>query len=183
MTRYTPIEEAGELLIICHDAFMTNMQDFVNWKKQIGRPTTMVGTSTAGTSASAIQSYIQTYYNQHPALTDVLLVGDIAQIPGVYVSAGSGYSGYSGYGDLPYGQTAGNDSYNELLVGRFCCETAAQVTNHVNKVINYERDLNATATWLTIGQGVSTTAGTGGHFNEDIEVHSITWRREEGGGS
>ena len=171
MTRYTPIEEAGELLIICHDAFMTNMQDFVNWKKQIGRPTTMVGTSTAGTSASAIQSYIQTYYNQHPALTDVLLVGDIAQIPGVYVSAGSGYSGYSGYGDLPYGQTAGNDSYNELLVGRFCCETAAQVTNHVNKVINYERDLNATATWLTIGQGVSTTAGTGGHFNEDDYQH------------
>ena len=171
MTRYTPIEEAGELLIICHDAFMTNMQDFVNWKKQIGRPTTMVGTSTAGTSASAIQSYIQTYYNQHPALTDVLLVGDVAQIPGVYVSAGSGYSGYSGYGDLPYGQTAGNDSYNELLVGRFCCETAAQVTNHVNKVINYERDLNATATWLPVGQGVSTTAGTGGHFNEDDYQH------------
>ena len=171
MTRYTPIEEAGELLIICHDAFMTNMQDFVNWKKQIGRPTTMVGTSTTGTSASAIQSYIQTYYNQHPALTDVLLVGDVGQIPGVHVSAGSGSSGYSGYGDLPYGQTSGNDSYNELLVGRFCCETAVQVTNHVNKVINYERDLNATATWLPIGQGVSTTAGTGGHFNEDDYQH------------
>ncbi len=171
MTRYTPIEEAGELLIICHDAFMTNMQDFVNWKKQIGRPTTMVGTSTAGSNASAIQSYIQTYYNQHPALTDVLLVGDVGQIPGVHVSAGSGSSGYSGYGDLPYGQTSGNDSYNELLVGRFCCETAVQVTNHVNKVINYERDLNATATWLPIGQGVSTTAGTGGHFNEDDYQH------------
>ena len=171
MSRYTPIEEAGELLIICHDAFMSNMQDFVNWKKQIGRPTTMVGTSTAGTTAAAIQSYIQTYYNEHPALTDVLLVGDVAQVPGVYVSAGSGYYGYSGYGDLPYGQTAGNDSYNELLVGRFCCETAAQVTNHVNKVINYERDLNATATWLPIGQGISTTAGTGGHFNEDDYQH------------
>ena len=171
LSRYTPIEEAGELLIICHDAFMTNMQDFVNWKKQIGRPTTMVGTSTTGTSATSIQSYIATYYSQHPALTDVLLVGDVAQIPGVYVSAGSGWSGYSGYGDLPYGQTAGNDSYNELLVGRFCCETAAQVTNHVNKVINYERDLNATATWLPVGQGISTTAGNGGHYNEDDYQH------------
>ena len=171
LSKYTPIEEAGELLVICHDAFMTEMVPFVNWKKQIGRPTTMVGTSTTGTTAASIQSYIATYYNQHPALTDVLLVGDVGQIPGVYVSAGSGWSGYSGYGDLPYGQTAGNDSYNELLVGRFCCETAAQVTNHVNKVINYERDLNATATWLPIGQGISTTAGTGGHFNEDDYQH------------
>ena len=171
LSKYTPIEEAGELLVICHDAFMTAMEPFVNWKKQIGRPTTMVGTSTAGTTAASIQSYIATYYNQHPALTDVLLVGDVGQIPGVYVSAGSGWNGYSGYGDLPYGQTTGNDSYNELLVGRFCCETAAQVTNHVNKVINYERDLNATATWLPIGQGISTSAGTGGHFNEDDYQH------------
>ena len=171
ISRYTSIAENGELLIICHDAFMTAMEPFVAWKKQIGRPTTMVGTTTSGTTAAAIQSYIQTYYASHPNLTDILLVGDVAQIPGVYVSAGSGYSGYSGYGDLPYGQLAGNDSYNEVLVGRFCCETAAQVTNHVNKVLNYERDLDETATWITTGQGISTSAGSGGHFNEDDYQH------------
>ncbi len=167
MSRYTPIEEAGELLIICHDAFMSNMQDFVNWKKQIGRPTTMVGTSTTGTTAAAIQSYIASYYNQHPALTDVLLVGDVAQIPGIYISASS----YSGYGDVQYGQTAGNDYYNELIIGRFCCETAAQVTNQVNKVINYERDLNASATWLPIGEGVSKRENGSGHYGEDDYQH------------
>ena len=171
MSRYTSIAENGELLIICHDAFMTAMEPFVAWKKQIGRPTTMVGTTTSGTTAAAIQSYIQTYYSSHPNLTDILLVGDVAQIPGVYVSAGSGYSGYSGYGDLPYGQLAGNDSYNEVLVGRFCCETAAQVTNHVNKVLNYERDLDETASWISVGQGISTSAGSGGHFNEDDYQH------------
>ena len=171
MSRYTSIAENGELLIICHDAFMTAMEPFVAWKKQIGRPTTMVGTTTSGTTAAAIQSYIQTYYASHPNLTDILLVGDVAQIPGVYVSAGSGYSGYSGYGDLPYGQLAGNDSYNEVLVGRFCCETAAQVTNHVNKVLNYERDLDETASWISVGQGISTSAGSGGHFNEDDYQH------------
>lgn len=171
ISRYTSIAENGELLIICHDAFMTAMEPFVAWKKQIGRPTTMVGTTTSGTTAAAIQSYIQTYYASHPNLTDILLVGDVAQIPGVYVSAGSGYSGYSGYGDLPYGQLAGNDSYNEVLVGRFCCETAAQVTNHVNKVLNYERDLDETASWISVGQGISTSAGSGGHFNEDDYQH------------
>lgn len=172
MAKYTAIEENGELLIICHDAFMTAMEPFVAWKKQIGRPTTVVGTSTTGTTSTAIKSYITTYYASHPNLTDILLVGDVAQIPGSWVDAGgTGYYGYSGYGDLPYGQLAGNDSYNEVLVGRFCCENEAQVTNHVNKVLNYERDLDATATWLTVGQGVSTSAGGGGHYNEDDYEH------------
>ena len=172
MSRYTPIEEAGELLIICHDAFMTAMQPFMAWKKQIGRPTTMVGTSTAGATAEAIKSYITNYYNSHPNLTDVLLVGDVAQIPGVYISAGSGSYGYSGYGDAQYGQTVGTDYYNELIIGRFCCENEAQVTNHVNKVLNYERDLNASATWLPIGQGVSKNEGAGGgHYGEADYEH------------
>ena len=172
MSRYTPIEEAGELLIICHDAFMTAMQPFVAWKKQIGRPTTMVGTSTAGATAEVIKSYITNYYNSHPNLTDVLLVGDVAQIPGVYISAGSGSYGYSGYGDAQYGQTVGTDYYNELIIGRFCCENEAQVTNHVNKVLNYERDLDATATWLPIGQGVSKNEGAGsGHYGEADYQH------------
>ena len=171
VAKYTPIEENGELLIICHDAFMTAMEPFVAWKKQIGRPTTMVGTSTTGTNATAIKSYIETYYAAHPSLTDILLVGDVAQIPGVYISAGSGYSGYSGYGDVQYGQLAGNDYYNEVIVGRFCCETEAQVTNHVNKVLNYERDLDGSTTWLSVGQGVSKRENASGHFGEDDYQH------------
>lgn len=172
MTRYTAIEENGELLIICHDAFMTAMEPFVVWKKQIGRPTTMVGTSETGTTATAIKAYIETYYASHPNLTDILLVGDVAQIPGVYISAGSGNQNYSGYGDVQYGQLAGNDYYNEVIVGRFCCETEAQVTNHVNKVLNYERDLDETATWLSIGEGVSKNEGAGGgHYGEADYVH------------
>ena len=169
MNRYTAIEENGELLIICHDAFMTAMAPFVAWKKQIGRPTTMVGTSIAGTTAETIKTYISNYYASHPNLTDILLVGDVAQIPGVYISAGSGSNGYSGYGDLQYGQLAGNDYYNEVNVGRFCCETEAQVTNHVNKVLNYERDLDETATWLTVGQGVSKDEGPGHYGESDYE--------------
>ncbi len=179
MSRYTPIEEAGELLIICHDAFMTAMQPFVAWKKQIGRPTTMVGTSTAGATAETIKSYITNYYNSHPNLTDVLLVGDVAQIPGIYISAGSGYSGYSGYGDAQYGQTVGTDYYNELIIGRFCCENEAQVTNHVNKVLNYERDLNASATWLPIGQGVSKNEGAGGGHHGEADYQHIDLIRDD----
>ena len=174
MSRYTAIEENGELLVICHDDFMTAMEPFVAWKNQIGRPTTMVGTSATGATAAAIKAYIQTYYAAHPNLTDILLVGDVAQIPGVYISAnGGGWNNdYSGYGDMQYGQLAGNDYYNEVIVGRFCCATEAQVTNHVNKVLNYERDLDETATWLSVGQGVSKNEGAGsGHYGESDYQH------------
>lgn len=165
MSRYTSIADDGELLIICHDAFMSAMEPFVAWKKQIGRPTTMVGTSVTGNNANSIKTYIQSYYAEHPNMTDILLVGDVAQIPGVYISAGSGWDDYSGYGDNQYGQLAGNDYYNEVIVGRFCCETEAQVINHVNKVLNYERDLDETATWLSVGQGVSKNEGAGSGHN------------------
>ena len=165
MSRYTSIADDGELLIICHDAFMNAMEPFVAWKKQIGRPTTMVGTSVTGNTAAAIKAYIQSYYASHPNMTDILLVGDVEQIPGVYINAGSGYYGYSGYGDAQYGQLAGNDYYNEAIVGRFCCETEAQVINHVNKVLNYERDLDETATWLSVGQGISKNEGAGSGHN------------------
>ena len=172
MAKYVSIADDGELLIICHDAFMTAMAPFVAWKKQIGRPTTMVGTSETGNTAAAIKAYIQTYYAENPNMTDILLVGDVAQIPGVYISAGSGWNDYSGYGDMQYGQLAGNDYYNEVNVGRFCCENEDQVTNHVLRVLNYERDLDETATWLTTGQGVSKNEGAGsGHYGEADYQH------------
>ena len=165
LSKYTPMVETGDLLIICHDAFMSAMQPFVNWKKQIGRPTTMVGTSTAGTTTTAIQTYIQNQYSANPNLTHVLLVGDVGQIPGINFTAGSGWNGYSGKSDNMYGQVVGNDLYNDIIVGRFSAETEAHVTTQVNKVIHYERDINASDTWLTFGDGLGNNDGPG-HFGE-----------------
>ena len=165
LSKYTPVVETGHLLIICHDAFMSAMQPFVNWKKQIGRPTTMVGTSTAGTTSTAIQAYIQGQYNANPNLSHVLLVGDVGQIPGINFTAGSGWSGYSGKSDNMYGQVVGNDFYNDLIIGRFSAENETHVTTQVNKVIYYERDINASDTWLTFGDGLGNNDGPG-HFGE-----------------
>ena len=165
LSKYTPVVETGHLLIICHDAFMSAMQPFVNWKKQIGRPTTMVGTSTAGTTPTAIQAYIQGQYNANPNLSHVLLVGDVGQIPGISFTAGSGWSSYSGKSDNMYGQVVGNDFYNDLIIGRFSAENETHVTTQVNKVIYYERDINASDTWLTFGDGLGNNDGPG-HFGE-----------------
>ena len=172
MAKYTPVDEEGDLLIICYDSFISAMTDFVNWKKTRGINTTIVGTSTAGSTASAIKTYIQNQYNANNNLTHVLLVGDVAQIPGnqfsAYVSSSQDYSGYS---DNIYGQIVGNDIYNDLFIGRFSASSTSQVATQVQKVITYERDLTTSATWCQNGLGISASAGDGGHNNEDDYQH------------
>ena len=178
LSKYTPMVETGELLIICHDAFMNAMQPFVNWKKQIGRPTTMVGTSTTGTTSNAIKSYIQNQYDANNNISHILLVGDVAQIPGISYTANAGWSNYSGKSDNMYGQVVGNDLYNDIIVGRFSAENETHVTTQVNKIIHYERDINTSDTWLVNGCGVSATAGSGGHFGEDDWQHMNNIRND-----
>ncbi len=170
MAKYTPIDEEGDLLIICYDNFLSAMTDFVNWKKTRGINTTIVGTSTAGSTASAIKSYIQSQYNANNNLTHVLLVGDVAQIPGNSFTAG-GSSGYDGKGDNLYGQIVGNDIYNDLFIGRFSASSVSQVSTQVNRILTYERDLTTSATWCQNGLGISASAGSGGHYSEDDYQH------------
>jgi hypothetical protein len=168
LSKYNAVDETGELLIICHDAFMNAMQPFVNWKKQIGRPVTMVGTSVSGATSEAIKTYIQNQYNSNPNISHILLVGDNAQVQSYYTFSG----GYSGRTDQYYGQLVGNDYYNDVIVGRFSAENADHVTTQVDKVIHYERDVTAADTWLSIGQGVSKNEGAGsGHFGEADYQH------------
>jgi hypothetical protein len=169
MAKYTPVDEDGDLLIICYDSFISAMTDFVNWKKTRGINTTIVGTSTAGTTASAIKTYIQNQYNANNNLTHVLLVGDVAQIPGNSYTTNTG--SWAGKGDNLYGQVAGNDIYNDLFIGRFSASSITQVTTQVNRTITYERDLTDAATWCQNGLGISASAGTGGHYNEDDYQH------------
>lgn len=162
VSKYTALEEEGDLLIICHDAFLEAMTPFVNWKKQTGRQTTIIGTGTIGASANNIKDYITAQYNSSSNLTHVLLVGDCTQIPGKYVSTSGGYSGYS---DLWYGQLEGDDFYNELFIGRFSAESLDHVTTQVEKVIHYERDASQNDTWFSKGIGVGKNDGPG-HFGE-----------------
>ena len=169
MNRYTAVAEEGDLLIICYDSFISSMTDFVNWKKTRGINTTIVGTSTAGSTYSAIKTYIQNQYNANNNLTHVLLVGDVAQIPG-YTYSGGG-SSYSGKGDNAYGQIVGSDIYNDVFVGRFSASTAARVATQCSRVITYERDLTTSASWLQVGEGISRKEGGSGHNSEDDYQH------------
>ena len=169
MKSYTPLDEEGDLLIICHDSFISSMTDFVNWKKTRGINTTIVGTTTAGSTYSAIKAYIQNQYDANNNLTHVLLVGDVAQIPGYSYSGGG--SDYSGLGDNAYGQIVGSDIYNDVIIGRFSASSAARVTTQCQRAITYERDLTTSASWLQKGEGISRKENGSGHNSEDDYQH------------
>ncbi|MCL2435665.1 MAG: C25 family cysteine peptidase [Lentimicrobiaceae bacterium] len=177
-TRDYPTGEEGELLIICHPAFMDAMKPYVDWKRTIGRKTTMVSTTETSTTASGIKSYILNYYNApENNLAFVLFIGDVAQIPFLGTS--------SIPSDIMYGQLVGTDPYLEILMGRFSAETIAHVETQVERTIWYERDMTTSDTWLTdatgisaneYGHGPNTPGGHDGQENDYRHMENIRLR-------
>lgn len=169
--KYTFIEDAGDMLIICADQFMEGMNAFVEWKNISGRPTTMVGTSTTGSSAAQVKAYVQNAYAENPNLQFLLLVGDYAHITPQSMNGGCS--------DIFFGQLEGNDYYPEVLVGRFSVESDADVATMVNRTIHYERDIQTTDTWLNKGIGIAANEGAGsGHMGGEADYVHMNYIRD-----
>ncbi len=162
---YPFVEDGGEMLVICADQFVAGMEEFVNWKNQSGRPTTMVSvTEAGGNSDTGIKSYITNMYNDpEHNLVYVLFVGDYAQI----TPHSLGYE----RSDNWFGQIEGSDHYPEIFIGRFSVETDAQLATHVAKVLLYERDLQSDITWGDKGMGIGYYGAGSGHYGEDDYRH------------
>ena len=174
-TRYTPIEEDGEMLVICYDSFCDETQPFIDWKNQKGLKTTLVPKSDAGTTASSIKNYVQSFYNSND-LTYLLLVGDKNQIPTFEV--GSGWS--DGESDISYAYISGNDSYPEFFVGRFSAQNTAHIETQVERSIEYERDASFLSTWYENGLMIASNEGAGaGHDGGEADWQHARNMRED----
>jgi len=152
-SRYPPVEEAGNMLVICYDdaGFLAAMQPLVDWKNQMGVPCEMVTVTDAGGTANGIKTYITQYYNDN-GLAYVLLVGDIAEVPSLTAGGGASDPSYSI-------MTA--DMYPDLFVGRFSAQTVAQVQTQVLRTVEYEKTPQAGADWYHKGMGVASNQGPG----------------------
>lgn len=158
-SRYDPVEEYGNFLIISYGNFMNAMEPFIEWKKQIGYPVEIVDVSTIGNS-SAIKTYIQNYYD-NKGITFVLLVGDAAQVPTSSTSAGDSDNNYS--------YVAGNDHYPDLFIGRFSAEDVSQVETQVQRTITYEMNPRTDLDWFTIATGIASDQGPGDDGEYDYQ--------------
>ena len=162
---YPFLTDNGEMLIICADPYMAGMEELVTWKNISGRPTTMVSvTEAGGNNDTQIKNYINSFYTDpNHNLAYVLFVGDYADL--TPHSLGSERS------DNWFGQLEGTDHYPEVFIGRFSVQTDAQVATHVNKVIGYERDVQAGITWGDKGMGIGYYGAGSGHYGEDDYQH------------
>ena len=171
--KYTFIEDRGEMLVICPDQYIANMQPFVDWKNQSGRPTTMVSvTEAGGNNDTQIKNYINSIYtNPERNLEFVLLVGDYSDL--------TPHSMSGGRSDNWFGQLEGNDYYLELLTGRFSVQAVKDVETHIEKVLYYERDMPEGLTWVNQGIGIGANEGAGqGHNGGEADYVHINYIRD-----
>jgi len=159
--RYPSVGEEGTMLVICYDSWTSNVQPLVDWKNQMGLETEMVTVTQAGSNATAIKSYISSYYN-NPSndLAYVLLVGDYLECPPPYVGSAS---------DPTYSLLTGSDNYPEIFVGRLSAENTTDLGTQVSRTITYERDPTPGASWYHKGFGIGSAEGPGDDNEYDWE--------------
>jgi hypothetical protein len=164
-SRYAPLDEEGDLLIICHDPWLPNLQPFVEHKNSIGISTTLIGVSQipGGTTATHIKNYIQSVYDSSN-LAFVLLVGDAQHVATPSASGGAS--------DPTYAKLAGGDDYPDIMVGRFSAQSAADVDTQVLRTIEYEALPATQQDWFWKGVGIASNQGAGiGDEGQADHVH------------
>jgi len=135
-TRGVPALPIG-YLIVCYDDFYEEIQPLAGLRHRLGYETTVVKTSEipGGATNTNIKAYIQDAYENWPVPpTFVLLVGDSGQIP-VFTGSSSGSAA-----DVYYGSMGGSgDWVPDIYMGRFSCDTEAEVTLLTDKTVKYIR--------------------------------------------
>ncbi|PKP45799.1 MAG: hypothetical protein CVT94_16805 [Bacteroidetes bacterium HGW-Bacteroidetes-11] len=127
-SRYTPVAEAGNMLIVAPENFRTTLQPFMDWKTRCGIECEFVDVASLQTAGKIREFVAEKYYSE--GLTYLLIAGDAAQVPTNQAELGAS--------DNMYGYIAGDDHYPEVLVGRFPAENTAQLAVMVQRTVNYE---------------------------------------------
>ena len=144
----TPVK----MLVICYSGFQGNeaLNNWLQWKLQKGYYVdiyyTGSGTNNAGTTSSAIASFIKTKYNASVssgnAYTYLIVIGDTGQVPYYtrdYEDSTAGYVASDlGYASIDYASNS-DDVFPDMYYSRMSVENTTHLTNYINKVLTYER--------------------------------------------
>ncbi|MHC4209995.1 MAG: C25 family cysteine peptidase [Planctomycetota bacterium] len=162
--RYDPLNESGELLIICHDPWLPHMQAYVEHKRSAGITTTIVPVSAVGPDAADIKAYVQQVYDTSN-LSFLLLVGDAEHVTPGWFPHGEGLAA----SDPEYSLLAGDDSYPDIIVGRFSARGPADVLTQADRTVTYERLPATEQDWFWRGIGAGSEQGPGDDGEMDFE--------------
>lgn len=162
-TTYTPLGEAGSMLIITPSKFMTTLQPLIQWKQECGiRCYVQLTDNLPSVNEANIYNAIAQRYAQQ-AISYVLLVGDAMDVPPVNNAS------FGGPSDIAYGYHSGNDHYPDLMVGRFSANTVQELQPQVTRTISYEKNPLMTTGAYTRALGIGSNEGPGDDNEMDWE--------------
>lgn len=151
-SRYLIPSESGNMLVISHPLFKDELQAFVEWKNQKGIACEMVDLSTITNGSDdvsqSIRDFVKDYYLTN-GLNYLVLVGDAMYIPPCTAE--------KGVSDNMYGYILGDDSYPEILVGRFPSSKIEDCRMMIQRSIQYEKNpaiSEAYSKFIGIGSGL-----------------------------
>ncbi|MCD6246241.1 hypothetical protein J7J58_05015, partial [candidate division WOR-3 bacterium] len=167
--RYPVVKEQGKMLIIAADNLYNTMIPFYLWKLQKGISCKMVKLSDiGGNNEDSIKSYIQNEYNTD-SIAYILLVGDGSDI----VPATGTYGAANGADcDPVYTYLSGGDYYPDAIIGRFSASSTTDISNMVDRSINYEMNPNPSGSWYHLAMGLGSTQGT------PSDSERVAWLRD-----
>lgn len=153
-------EEGVDYLILTDSAFYTAgdpnnpLNRLAAWKRQKGLTTRIVDVANipGGNTAANIVSYLKGAYEKwYPVPTYVLLVGDAEFVPTNYqtdhpTAHRTTTNTKTKIGtDLYYATLDGTDYFPDLFLGRLSVDTVGELTDVVDKIIDYEKTPPANA--------------------------------------
>ena len=157
------------MIVITPENYISALQPWINWKIQKGFDVNVVTTTQAGSNYNAIRTYVQNLYNtgvsQGATPTFLVLVGDVAQIPGTNGSSTSKVT------DLYYG-SVDNDYFPDMFYSRMSAENTNQVTAIVNKILQYEQYTMPDPSYLS---KVLLIAGEDSYWNPRVAQPTINY--------
>lgn len=131
ISNYTELK--SDYLIITTNNLRPGVNEFVRWKKMLGFNTTVI--SQSSWTSNRIDETIKDFYQEHPNLEYVLLLGDYKSVPGqekvIY--------GDSIYTDIPY-MYRFNDILPFAFIGRIPANNRQEAQITLSKIIAYEKN-------------------------------------------
>ena len=157
------------MIVIAPESYLSALEPWTNWKIQKGFDVNVVTTAQAGSTYNAIRTYVQNLYNtgvsQGATPTFLILVGDVAQVPNTTGSASQKVT------DLYYG-SVDNDYFPDMFYSRMSAENTTQLTNIVNKILEYEQYTMPDPTYLN---NVSLIAGWDSYWTNYVGKPTIQY--------
>jgi len=169
-TKALPIGSQGEILVVYtpNNGGLAAIQPWIDWKRQKGFKVHTLE------KANGTDLYVtQDIKNQYLANTNILYAQIVGDFPNLKSQVLNSVTSTTGAQDPMLGCTVGTDQYIDVVVGRFSVTTEAELTNQINKSINYEKTPTLAATWYEKGIGIASNEGAGsGDDGEGDQAHS-----------